>query len=294
METMEIAPEIIKKPKKLITVQGQMGIRERQIYNVLLQLIETQTTDEKGYFYTTIANIRKSINIRDYKELKDILLNKLPYTRLKIELLNKNIEEQEVLQLIGEIKITNQNQVRLFFTPTIIEMVENKNYTKLEMEVLSRLNSKFSLAMYEIIKRYYVSNVNYYQIPQMELSQFRELMGIKENQYTRIADLKRKILEQIKKDINEKTSFNLDYELLKKNSRRYNYIKFSFSKKTPKKIKSSEEKINNLEKELSQLNSRENFKEKVIKDLSKSIYLNKSNFDDKVDVKRSGKMSSKK
>lgn len=276
METMEIKTEIIKKPKKLITVQGQMGIRERQIYNVLLQLIETQKTDKEGYFLTNIAHISKQTNIKDYKELENVLLNLLPYTKLKIDLLNKNEEKIRIIQLIGEIEIYNKNEVKLFFTPTIIKMVKNKNYTKLEMEVLSKLNSKFSLAMYEIIKRYYVSNVNYYQIPQMELKQFRELMGVKDNQYTRIADFKRKILEQIKKDINLKTGFNLDYELFKKNSRSYNYIKFSFSKKTPKKVKSSEEKIKNLEKELSISETRTNNQEKLISNLSNSIYQNQA------------------
>lgn len=245
---MEIKSNIINKPKSLITINGDMGVRERKVYNTLLSLIEKEpfpTDKESGkYYYTSIADIKRITNITAWNELKDVLLNKLPDTKLRIDILNKDEEKRRVVQLIGEIEIINKNKVKLFFTPTIIQMVKNQNYTKLEMDVLSRLNSKYSLTMFEVIKRYYVSNTSFYTIPDMKLEDFRSLMGIDEKHYKRIADLKKKVLNQITKDINEKTDFQINYELYKRNSRSFNYVRFDFSKKEVEENKSEEESEN--------------------------------------------------
>ena len=258
---MEIKSNIINKPKQLITIDGQMGVRERIVYNTLLQLIEEDKRDIEGYFITNIAHISNITNIKDYKDLENILLNLLPYTKLRIDILNKDEEKKRVIQLIGEIEIYKKNEVKLFFTPTIIKMVKNKNYTKLEMDVLSRLNSKFSLTMYEVIKRYYVSDASFYTIPDMKLEDFKSLMGIKTNQYKELHHLKNRVLNQITKDINKKTDFNIEYELYKKNSRSFNYVRFNFYKKGYKKenktleYKETEEqkRIRELEEKLKQM-----------------------------------------
>lgn len=249
---MEIKSNIIiNKPKSLTTVEGKMGVRERKVYNSLLSLIEKEPFPEKDtgkYYYTSLNEIAKITNITDWEELRDILLNKLPNTRLKIDLLNKDLSLKGiVIQLIGAIKPINKTDFKVFFVPDIIELVKNKNYTKLEMDVLSKLNSKYSLTMFEIIKRYYVSNTSYYTIPDMKLEDFKSLMGIDENQYKRVADFKRYVFNQIIKDINEKTDFNIDYELYKKNSRSFNYVRFNFSKKEVKEKIKDEAKAEELE-----------------------------------------------
>lgn len=249
---MEIKSNIIiNKPKSLTTVEGKMGVRERKVYNSLLSLIEKEPFPEKDtgkYYYTSLNEIAKITNITDWEELRDILLNKLPNTRLKIDLLNKDLSLKGiVIQLIGAIKPINKTDFKVFFVPDIIELVKNKNYTKLEMDVLSKLNSKYSLTMFEIIKRYYVSNTSYYTIPDMKLEDFKSLMGIDENQYKRVADFKRYVFNQIIKDINEKTDFNIDYELYKKNSRSFNYVRFNFNKKEVKEEIKDEAKAEELE-----------------------------------------------
>lgn len=295
---MEIKSITINKPRELVTVEGQMGVRERKVYNTFLGLIERDPEKldiERGkYYYTTMKDIMKLTNITVYKDLKDILLKKLTDTKLRIDLLNKNIEINEVVQLIGEIKIINKNEVRLFFTPQIIQMVANKNYTKLELDILVKLNSKYSLTMYEIIKRYFNSNTSFYTIPDMSLDTFRELMGIEENKMKNLSDIKRYVLNQIKKDINEKTDFQIDYKLYKENSRSFNYVRFDFSKKETaeeiakrkqklKEKKSLKEENSQIKLELELSMSREKKSNSLVKDLEKSIYANKSLADKKAD-----------
>lgn len=81
----------------------------------------------------------------------------------------------------------------------------------------------------------------------MKLEDFKSLMGIDENQYKRVADFKRYVFNQIIKDINEKTDFNIDYELYKKNSRSFNYVRFNFNKKEVKEEIKDEAKAEELE-----------------------------------------------
>lgn len=256
---MEIKSNIINKPKQLITVEGYMGLRERKVYNSLLALIEKEPFPEKEtgkYYHTSLNEIANLTNITDWKLLKDILINKLPNTRLKIDLLNKDLSlNGMVIQLVGEIIPTSKTEMKVFFTPSIIKMVENKNYTKLELDILVKLNSKYSLTMYEIIKRYYVSETSFYTIPDMKIEDFKTLMGINENEYSILNNFKKRVLDQIIKDINDKTDFNIDYELFKKNSRSFNYIRFNFSKKgaIAEPITTTKEEDNNIKvKELEQ------------------------------------------
>lgn len=241
---MEIKTNIIKKPKNLITVEGKMGVRERIIYNFFLGLIDKQEADIEGYYSTSIKEIKKYSKINNYAQIKDILLNKLPNKKLKINLLDKNDKlRNKVIQLIGEIELFDSNEVKLFFTPTIIAMVKNKNYTKIDLNYLIKLNSKYSLTMYEIIKRYFVSNDSFYTIPNMEINIFREIMGIEDSKYKNIAHLERYVLLKIKKDINEKTDFNFDYTLQKRNSNKYDYLSFKFSKKLTENEQKKEQDI---------------------------------------------------
>ena len=236
----------VLKPKKLIYVIGYMSQRERVIYNYFLSLIITTKTDKKGYYYTTIANIKKVCNINNYEVIRSIL-KKLQHISLDIDILKSKI----FVNLIGEIIVNDKNIVKLFFTPTIIELANEKNsYKIISINELNKLKSKYSITLYEMIQDYYRENNSRIQIPDLTIKEFRDLMGV-QNKYKKISELKRNVVSKIIIDINGLTDFHLKYEILKKGGNtKPTHIRFNFryiknSSKTA--IKNIEEKLERRE-----------------------------------------------
>ncbi len=232
----------VLKPKKLIYVIGTMSQRARIIYNYFLSLITTTKTDNKGYYYTTIANIKNVCNINNYEVIRVILFD-LQRTSLHIDILKSKIS----VNLIGEIVINDNNEVKLFFTPTIIELANGKNsYKKISITELTKLKSKYSITLYEMIQDYYRKNNSKMQIQDLIIEDFRELMGVKDK-YKKLSELKRNVISKILIDINDLTDFNLKYEVLKKGgSTKPTHIRFNF-----RYIRNStKEAIEKTEKEL--------------------------------------------
>jgi plasmid replication initiation protein len=236
----------VLKPKKLIYVIGDMSQRKRIIYNYFLSLITTTKTDKKGYYYTTIANIKNVCNINNYEVIRGILKN-LQHTSLDIDILKSKI----YVNLIGEIIINDKNIVKLFFTPTIIELANEKNsYKIISITELTKLKSKYSITLYEMIQDYYRENNSRMQVPDLTIEEFRALMGV-QDKYKKLSELKRNVISKILIDINDLTDFNLKYEILKKGGNtKPTHIRFNFryiknSSKTA--VKNVEEKLERKE-----------------------------------------------
>ena len=103
-------------------------------------------------------------------------------------------------------------------------------YAILDLIIIKGFNSKYSIALYEITKDYINA-----EIPKMEIKKFKELMGIKENQYTQYSDLKKRVIDPAIKEITNNTNINLTYEIIKE-GRIPKYIKFEINEKTRKTL----------------------------------------------------------
>lgn len=117
--------------------------------------------------------------------------------------------------LQNDIKIEYDENGKGYFEYKLAEIIE-KNllmpniFAKIDLSIIKMLKSKYSVILYELLEDY--KNVN---VPKMTIEDYRELMGIEENQYKMTADLKKWVIEVAKKEINEKTHFTVDYKLIK-------------------------------------------------------------------------------
>lgn len=81
-------------------------------------------------------------------------------------------------------------------------------YVKLNMFIWRGLNSKHSLALYEILKDY--QNIGRIRI---EVENFKKLVGIEPEQYKIFTMLKKRIIDTAVDEINEKTDLKVVYDL---------------------------------------------------------------------------------
>jgi plasmid replication initiation protein len=106
-------------------------------------------------------------------------------------------------------------------------ILDPKVFGKINLVVIKSLRSKYSIALYELAEDYI--NV---QIPKMSMEDFRELMGVKEGQYSSIKDFRKRVIDVAIEEINrsDNISFSLSYEMIK-TGRKITHIKFTTHKK---------------------------------------------------------------
>lgn len=106
------------------------------------------------------------------------------------------------------------------------------NFTILELKSVLSCSSKHAKRLYALACQW--RRASSHTIP---ISELKEILGLKtekgKEQYTEITALKRVVLDVAKKQINEHTDIEFDYELIKKNGRSYNTIKLYCGFKKP-------------------------------------------------------------
>ncbi|TXH79213.1 MAG: RepB family plasmid replication initiator protein [Thiothrix sp.] len=99
--------------------------------------------------------------------------------------------------------------------PYLFELKDN--FTRINLNSILSFSSKYAKRIYAIACQWKTAGK-----VTMDISEFKEILGIKDKeaveleQFTRISDLKKKVLDIAKTQINESSEINIDYELIKR------------------------------------------------------------------------------
>jgi len=104
------------------------------------------------------------------------------------------------------------------------------NFTTIPLKNMLSLNSKYSKRLYGLSLQWKSIGTKTYKIKEL-----KEMLGCAHN-FEEITALKTKVLEIAKKEINEKTDIQFDYELIK-NGRKFEEIKIKLYNSTSKETK---------------------------------------------------------
>ncbi len=223
---------IIDKNSSSIQISNKISLTQRKCYNYMLKIAKNEFSKdrEKRIFQVTADELMLffKIGIKNHSYIKNEL-EVLNRTQVKYNILGKNQRSKEsgAFTLIAGFKYI-QGIITYSFPPHIEEMIlDPKVFGKINLVVIKSLRSKYSIALYELAEDYI--NV---QIPKMSMEIFRELMGIKEEQYSSIKDFRKRVIDVAIEEINQSDniSFSLSYELLK-TGRKITHIKFTIHKK---------------------------------------------------------------
>ena len=132
--------------------------------------------------------------------------------------------------------------VKLIFAPVVIPLITRleERFTQYEMKQISELSTGYAIRLYELLICWRTTG----KTPVIELSDFRQKMGVLDAEYQRMYDLKKYVLEPSLKQINEHTDITATYEQHKK-GRVITGFSFKFKQKkkteaeTPKNSDSS-------------------------------------------------------
>jgi len=177
-------------------------IREKKVKNNILLTTHQEINNFLGF---TINN----------QQLKNNFI-KIVGIVAELALVNKKKSSYKLTHFVKEV-VHNNKIITIELSNDFLSLVlENKNsFCRLNFALINSFKSKYSIRLYENIMRYMTRNNEFIHLPKMELDIFKKLIGIKDNQYKRIAHLQGSVIDIAVNEINAKTEIKISYELFK-------------------------------------------------------------------------------
>ena len=118
--------------------------------------------------------------------------------------------------------------VELTFASDVIPLITRleAQYTEYELKQVSALQSEYAIRLYEQLIRWRSTG----KVPQMQLEELRNKLGVEPEQYKQMNNFKAKVLDRALKQINEHTDITADYRQ-HKNGKAITGFTFTFKQK---------------------------------------------------------------
>lgn len=238
-EVQEI--EVIRKGNQLIEARYNLNLNQQRLLMELLPQISPYDEDFRDY----------RINISAFAKRWEMELNKEVYKRVQEMLESLVIEPLKFMSgddvfstaWLSSVKYrTGRGYADVSFHPDlkpVLLMLKTK-YTEYELQAIEKFKGKYSSRFYEwlISFKYKGSGGKFYRI--LTVSEIREKLGFKKDEYKYFKDLKVRIIEPAIKEINDHSDLKiLDIEYIK-NGRSFDEIKITAEPKTQKQLAISE------------------------------------------------------
>ena len=243
--------ELIVKHNKLIEANFKLTLQEQKIIFILVSKIKKDEGNFKKYTFS-VKELAEILGLNPnayYSELKEITANLISRV-LKIK---ENKGFLQVSWLSSAMYLEDLGLVELSFSedlkPYLLQLGEH--FTKLELKQLINLNSFYAIRVYELLKQYEKLKERIIQIDEL-----KNILEISTG-YELYSNLKIKVLEIAKREINQKTDLSIDYEEIK-TVRKVTAIKFLINKKQETK----QIEFKNFETE--ETNFKNNYLEKLL------------------------------
>ena len=231
---------LIVKDNALINASYNLELTEQRL--IMLAIINAR---ESGQGIT--ADSKLEIHASDYAKLFNVSAD-ASYKALREavnNLFNRQFSYTAEYKKTGKVGIVRSRWVsRIFyvddlalleitFAPDVVPLITRleEHFTKYEAKQVAHLTSKYATRLYELL----IAWREVGKVPQLELSEFRNRLGVVDNEYTAMSDFKKRVLEPSIKQINEHTDITVTYEQHKK-GRVISGFSFKFKQKVQPKI----------------------------------------------------------
>lgn len=236
---------LIVKSNAFVGASYGLGITEQRL--VLLAILKARETDN----INEAIGKRLTIHASDYMahfnvdratayESLENAVNGLYESEYRyIEMLPNGERKTHRHRFVSSIAYADGlGQVEFAFTPETVPLVVglSDNFTKYEIEQVSKLSSQYALRLYELLAQWRSKGK-----VTLALAELRFKFGLLDDEYSRMSDLKKRVLDYALAEINQNTDLTVSYEQHKQ-GRVITGFTFTIKIKTnPKKSKPQEQ-----------------------------------------------------
>lgn len=208
---------LIKKHSSLIQTNNVTTLQQRKSINAFI-LIARQVLKRdpnQTTFKIELSTLKKLAWIKNtnYEAVKESLKGLLT-TAIEYNVLDKDKEvEWGAFNILSEVNIkteNNNNAVISFWFPTkILEQIKSpRMYSTLDLVIIRDLNSKYSLALYELLKDYQNLWTFVFKVEDLKKTLWVDQM----KGYKVFSEFRKRVLKPAVDEINEKTDLQVAYE----------------------------------------------------------------------------------
>lgn len=231
--------DLVVKDNALINASYNLDLVEQRL--ILLAIVEARGSgrginandplEVHAESYVNQFNVARQTAYQALKDAcKDLFARQFSYQEV-----NKRGNIENVLsRWVSEIRyIDDEATVKLIFAPAIVPLITRleEQFTKYELQQISDLSSAYAVRLYELLIAWRSTG----QTPVIELAEFRQKIGVLDDEYTRMGNFKDRVLNLAITQVNEHTDINVKCEQHKKGR---NISGFSFTFKQKKVITS--------------------------------------------------------
>ena len=219
-------------------LQKESGKNIVRLHNNFVEAVYSLSLEAKKILLSVILHLNDSNKIEIHRTdlMKEVGVDPRKVKNLKEvikELMTKIIEIRDLdnsgnwslYQLLMATEYEN-GVLKTSVYPELLpyfKEAQERLFTRFNIQNIRPLTSVHAVRIYELVKQF--DDTGWREI---DLDEFKKMLHL-ESKYDRIFDLKRRVLEVAKKQINTNTDINIDYELIKQ-GRKYIKIRFIINK----------------------------------------------------------------
>lgn len=207
---------LVVKSNAFVGASYGLGVVEQRL--ILLAILKARETNSVSEAISKTLIIRASDYMTHfgvdrataYESLENAVNGLYESEYRFIEILPNGEQETHRERFVSGVSYSEgSGLVKLKFTPETVPLVVglSKNYTKYEIEQVSRLSSQYALRLYEILAQWRTKGKCV-----LELAELRFKFGLLDDEYSRMDNFKRKVLDFAVNEINEHTDLAVSYE----------------------------------------------------------------------------------
>jgi plasmid replication initiation protein len=209
----------VYQSNKLIEASYSFTVLEQKLIRLLASMITKDDVDLKEYQFSA-TDLSKTLNVHKrniYREL-DSVTDKLMARFIKMK--SDDTEEFDKFHLIKTAKLRNGILILKIDEDMKDFYLKLNWYTKYQLKNIMQFKSTYSFRLYELLKQYEGIGSRLITIEDLRVG-----LDIEKEQYPKYSNLKQKVINVARNEINPKTDIAFDYEEVK-TGRKVTSIKF--------------------------------------------------------------------
>ena len=217
--------EVIKA-SPAIQIQSKISLLQRRAWNVLLANAYNELPDKEIHSVSVIELAAKlGFGDGNQEYLKEVLKS-IVDCQVEWNVLDKDKKEEwGVASLLAEVRIREGICFYQFPHTLRLKLYNPRVYAKLNLRLQNRFRSRYALVLWEVCFDYFDTTRDQGETPFIPLETYRELMGLRTDDYTTFKSLNQWVIKPAIKEINDLTDYHVEIEQ-KRIGRRIGELKF--------------------------------------------------------------------